>query len=194
MSAKAEARREARTRLAALTSAERAAASAAIAAAVWTVPAVAAARSLLLYASTTEEADTDAIAAEAVRRGIEVVYPRCVVETLAMTLHCVAAPEPGRLLRTGAYGLREPDAAACAEVRADSIDVALVPGLAWDRRGTRLGRGAGYYDRLFAVPGWRAARVGLFFAVQELGTLPADPWDAPLDATVTEREVWLRAE
>jgi 5-formyltetrahydrofolate cyclo-ligase len=69
------------------------------------------------------------------------------------------------------------------------VDVALVPGLAWDRRGARLGRGAGYYDRLFLRPSWRGFRCGLFFAAQEFDRLPANRMDAPLDAVVTEREI-----
>jgi 5-formyltetrahydrofolate cyclo-ligase len=72
----------------------------------------------------------------------------------------------------------------------EEVDAALVPGLGWDRSGGRIGRGAGYYDRLFADPEWRGFRCGLFFAAQEADVLPTDPWDAPLDAVVTEREVW----
>jgi 5-formyltetrahydrofolate cyclo-ligase len=93
-------------------------------------------------------------------------------------------------LRPGNYGIREPDPARCQEVGPAEIDATLVPGLAWDRRGTRLGRGAGYYDRMFARPDWRGFRCGIFFALQEMEEIPADPWDQPLQAVVTEREVW----
>lgn len=189
MSAKAAARATARARLRALTPAERAAAAARIAELVWTVPAVARARTLLLYASAPEEVDTDGVAEEAARRGVEVLYPRCLVETRAMRLHHAGGAEPLGLLRPGAYGLREPDPARCPEVEPGRVDVALVPGLAWDRAGRRLGRGAGYYDRLFADPRWRAPRCGLFFAAQELPAVPADPWDVPLDVVVTEESV-----
>jgi 5-formyltetrahydrofolate cyclo-ligase len=47
----------------------------------------------------------------------------------------------------------------------------------------------GYYDRLFARPGWRGFRCGIFFAEQEVPIVPSDPWDAPLDAVVTQLEV-----
>jgi 5-formyltetrahydrofolate cyclo-ligase len=66
------------------------------------------------------------------------------------------------------------------------VDAALVPGLAWDRDGRRLGRGAGYYDRLLASPGWRAFRCGVFFAGQEVARVPVEAWDVRLDAVVTE--------
>lgn len=183
---KDQVRRAVRARLRALTPAERAQAGAEIARRVWMVPEVAEAKKLLLFASLPEEVPTDAIAEEARRRGIEVIYPRCLPATRELALHRTRGPEE---LRAGQFGIREPDADACPIVRIEEIDAALLPGLAWDRRGGRLGRGAGYYDRLLADPGWRALRCGLFFAVQEVETVPTDPWDVPLDAVVTEREI-----
>ncbi len=178
-------RRELRARLRVLSPREREEAGNEIAQRVWTIPEVADARVLLLYAALPEEVPTDAIAEEAWRRGITVAYPRCVTDTRAMTLHALQKLEE---LKAGSYGIREPDEAACPRVRTEEIDAALVPGLGWDREGGRIGRGAGYYDRLFADPRWRGFRCGLFFAAQEAAALPVDPWDAPLDAVVTERE------
>lgn len=185
---KSEARELARLRAASIPPASRDLAGEAIARLVWTVPEVAAARVLLLYASLSTEVHTDAIAEEARRRGITVVYPRCLIDTREMSLHSV---ESAAALGAAAYGIREP-AADCPLVQVGEIDAALVPGLAWDRSGARLGRGAGYFDRLFAHPGWRGFRCGLFLAEQELSSLPTDAWDAGLDAVVTEREVWRR--
>lgn len=184
---KDEARREARERLRALDAAARALASGEAARRVWTVPEVAEARVLLLYAHLPGEVETDAIAREAARRGIVVTYPRCLPETREMALHRVGATEQ---LLPGAYGIREPDGLVCPLVSAEEVDAALVPGLAWDRAGRRLGRGAGYYDRLFALPRWRGFRCGLFFAAQEMDAVPAEAWDAAMHAVVTEREVW----
>jgi 5-formyltetrahydrofolate cyclo-ligase len=185
MTEKEALRAAARARLATLAPEARAAESAAAAERVWDLPEIAGARTLLLFASLADEVDTACVAAEARRRGIEVVYPRC-LPGYAMALHAVAADDA--LLR-GRFGIREPDAASCPVRRAEGIDAALVPGLAWDRRGGRLGRGAGYYDRLFADPGWRGFRCGFFFAAQEAPSLPAEPWDVALDAIVTGREV-----
>jgi len=188
---KAELRAEARRRLRALAPDAKAAAVAEIGRRVWEVPEVAAARTLLLFADLPEEVSTDAIAAEALRRGLTVVYPRTLPETRGMTLHRVDSIDH---LRTGSYGIREPDVARCPEVAEESVDAALVPGLAWDRRGSRLGRGAGYYDRLFGNPAWRGFRCGIFFSRQEVESIPTEPWDLSLDAVVTEGEVWLREE
>lgn len=186
---KPELRAEARRRLRALAPVARAAAEAEIARRVWTVPEVAAARVLLLFADLPEEVHTDTIAAEALRRGISLVYPRTDPATRTMTLHRVASLAD---LRAGNYGIREPAPELAVDVAVGDVDVALVPGLAWDRAGNRLGRGAGYYDRMFARPDWRGFRCGIFFAFQEADAVPAEPWDLPLDAVVTEAEVWRR--
>lgn len=186
---KQELRAEARRRLRALDPATRAGAEAEIARRVWTVPEVAAARTLLLFADLPEEVHTDTIAAEALRVGVTLVYPLTRPDSRTMTLHRVTSLAE---LRTGNYGIREPALDVCAEVAAEQVDVALVPGLAWDRSGNRLGRGAGYYDRMFARPDWRGFRCGIFFAHQEADTIAPEAWDLPLDAVVTEREVWRR--
>lgn len=185
MIGKPELRAEARERLRGLREAERASASAAIARRLWSLPEVASARTLLLFASLRGEVDTDPIAREAARRGLTLVYPRCLAVSRSMDLHLVAGTDE---LTGGSYGIREP-LPSCPRVDVEGVDVALVPGLAWDRGGTRMGRGAGYYDRLFQREEWRGFRCGLFFAVQEFPVLPHDSWDAPLDAVVTEREL-----
>ena len=180
---KDELRRESRRRLRDLLPGARAAAETEIARLVWTVPEIAAARTLLLYAHLASEVSTDAIALEALTRGVHVVFPRVLPDTRALDLHTVAEPDA---LRIGAYGIREPDPERCARVPVEAVDAVLVPGLAWDRRGGRLGRGAGYYDRLFALPQWRGFRCGVFYAAQRAPRVPTDPWDVPLDAVVTE--------
>jgi 5-formyltetrahydrofolate cyclo-ligase len=187
MTTKPAIRAEARRLLRALPADERAAANAEIARRVWTVAEVAAARTLLLFADLPEEVSTDAIAAEALRRGVALAYPRIQPETREMTLHRVASLDE---LTPASYGIREPDSARAPLVSPLDVDAVLVPGLAWDRHGGRLGRGAGYYDRLFAHEAWRGFRCGIFFAFQEVERVPAEPWDVPLQAVVTEREVW----
>lgn len=175
-------RREARHRLARMSEAERAAASATISELVWTLPEAAGARVMFIYASLPGEVDTDVIAEEARVRGIVLTYPRCLPETRAMVIHRV---DHDAELRQGSFRIREPDP-VCPVVEVGDVDIALVPGLAWDRLGTRLGRGEGYYDRLFKRPSWRGFRCGLFYSVQEFERLPANRMDAPLDAVITE--------
>jgi len=65
----------------------------------------------------------------------------------------------------------------------------LVPVVAWDQTGTRLGRGGGFYDRLFAKLDPGIVRVGLAYEFQQIEDLPRDPWDVPLHYVITERQV-----
>jgi 5-formyltetrahydrofolate cyclo-ligase len=95
--------------------------------------------------------------------------------------------EPGAPLGRGQWGIREPTADA-AEVEPDIL---LVPLLAFDRAGHRIGYGAGYYDLTIARLRARKAvmAVGVAFAVQEVATVPATARDARLDLVLTEREM-----
>ncbi|HET7275819.1 MAG TPA: 5-formyltetrahydrofolate cyclo-ligase [Longimicrobiaceae bacterium] len=154
---------------------------------VWTVPEIAAARVILLYSAMPDEVPTAAIAAEARSRRIVVTYPRCIPATREMAIHRVQHPDQ---LRPGEYGILEPTEINCPLADINDIDAAIVPGVAWDKNGGRLGRGAGYYDRLFAHPDWRAFRCGIFFARQEVTAIPMEDWDSPLDAVITENEVF----
>ena len=91
------------------------------------------------------------------------------------------------------YGIPEPciDLADC--LPPDQLDMVLIPLLAFDPRGNRIGSGGGWYDRTFA---YRLQRgpckpllVGIAYAFQQLDTITPEPWDVPLDAVVTERGI-----
>jgi 5-formyltetrahydrofolate cyclo-ligase len=85
----------------------------------------------------------------------------------------------------GPFGIRQP----AADLPELIPHIVLVPLVAFNRRGVRLGQGGGHYDRYFsAYP--RPWRLGLAWSVQEMDALEADEWDAPLDAIVTEKE-WI---
>jgi 5-formyltetrahydrofolate cyclo-ligase len=94
------------------------------------------------------------------------------------------------LVRTR-FGIDEP-APAARTVAATRLDVVCVPLIAFDRTGTRLGHGAGYYDSTFAFRGPRRTRpllVGLAHAFQCVPHLDRQPWDVPLDLVVTDDEI-----
>jgi 5-formyltetrahydrofolate cyclo-ligase len=93
----------------------------------------------------------------------------------------------GEPLATGVWGIREPK----PEAAMVDPDILLVPLLAFDRAGYRIGYGAGYYDLTLAQLRARKAviAVGLAFAAQEVAAVPATPRDALLDLVLTEREV-----
>ncbi|MHA7838159.1 MAG: 5-formyltetrahydrofolate cyclo-ligase [bacterium] len=99
-------------------------------------------------------------------------------------------------LRRGRYGVREPDEAVAARALEPGALV-LVPGLAFDRRGGRLGRGGGYYDRALARLGGGAERpllVGVAFDFQRVERVPMSGHDVFVDAVVSEEGLFLAGE
>ena len=101
---------------------------------------------------------------------------------------------PGEPLVENRFGIPEPDVDASTRLRPDQLDFVVVPLVAFDARGQRLGMGGGWYDRSFAFRRAQAATprlVGAAFAVQQAGAIPTAPWDVPLDAVCTESETFL---
>jgi len=90
-------------------------------------------------------------------------------------------------LREGNMGILEPRHEVIRPVRADKMDAWLVPGLAFDEHGNRLGRGMGYFDRLLC--GARGVKIGLAYDFQLMEEVPSEPHDVRLDFIVTETRV-----
>lgn len=86
----------------------------------------------------------------------------------------------------GAFCIREP--AEGEEVQPQEVDLALVPGIAFDRQGYRIGYGRGYYDRLLGKLG--GLKVGVCYQFQLLEEVPRDSWDVPVDLVVTEEKTY----
>jgi 5-formyltetrahydrofolate cyclo-ligase len=134
------------------------------------------------YAPLGGEVDPALFEQAALARRCDLALPHVVdrATPLRFLLHA-----PDAKLVSGPFGLRQP-AADAPEITPDII---LTPLVGFDRRGNRLGQGAGHYDRAFAqFP--HAWRVGLAWSVQEVDALPCDPWDVPLHAIATEKE-WI---
>ena len=95
-------------------------------------------------------------------------------------------------LECGHYGIRAPKEGLIRSIPPEEIDVVVVPVVAFDRQGHRLGYGGGYYDRFLpGVP--RAMRIGVAFARQIVAEIPADPYDVGMDRIVTEKEIIVPA-
>lgn len=86
----------------------------------------------------------------------------------------------------GRFGIAEPEPTS-EIVRLESLKGALIPGLAFDREGGRLGRGKGFYDRTLA--GFRGLKIGVGFSLQLVEGIPMDDWDVRMDAVITEQSV-----
>ena len=144
---------------------------------------LASARTVSLYAATAREVPvTGALPSFAAARR-RAAFPR--VEGDELVLHEVA---DASALQPGYRGIAEPPASA-PRVEPGEVDAFVVPGLRFDRRGRRLGRGGGHYDRLLANARADAIRIGICYADAVTDELPSESWDEPMDVVVSDREV-----
>lgn len=150
-----------------------------------TFPQFQTARTILAYLSIRQEPDLSFLwrtPSRSIRWGL----PRCVGKDLVF--HNCDPTNPSHF-QTGAYGIQEP-LSELPVIQPETVDLILVPAVACDRRGYRLGYGAGYYDRLFAQPQWaKIPAIGIVFHFALLPALPQDPWDFPLQGVCTEQEL-----
>lgn len=94
---------------------------------------------------------------------------------------------PGQPLACGRFGVLEP--AQGEPELPETPAIAFLPVVAWDRSGTRLGRGGGFFDRLLARLQPIPLCVGLAYEFQEVAELPRDPWDVPVQFVITEKGI-----
>lgn len=117
-----------------------------------------------------------------ISEGRSLCLPRVAVD--GITLEAMRVPDI-LAVRPGFRGIMEPDEERCAPVPMEEIDAVLVPGLAFDQQGRRLGRGGGHYDRLLArLPG-DCVTIGLAYDWQVVDSVPAEAWDQPVDWLAT---------
>lgn len=178
-------RRALRTQRRALSPAQQAAASTAVAAMVAALPAFRYARRIGFYLAHGGELDPAPLRQRAQRLGKGCYLP--VLHPLGHNrLHFVAWREGEPLVRNR-FGIQEPRLQRPVPIW--SLDLILVPLVAFDAQGNRLGQGAGFYDRTLALRrrGHRPLLIGLAHGFQQVPLLPTAPWDVPLDGIATER-------
>ncbi|MDH4228627.1 MAG: 5-formyltetrahydrofolate cyclo-ligase [Nitrospirota bacterium] len=141
------------------------------------------ARTLLVYAHIGSEVRTSALMARALLTGKRLVLPRVAGDRLL--LFQVKNPVHD-LAPAGRWGIPEPKD-TCAPVEPDQVDMFLLPGLAFDPAGNRLGYGRGFFDRLLGgCPGYKVA---LALDGQIVETVPVGPGDCPVDAVISPTRV-----
>jgi 5-formyltetrahydrofolate cyclo-ligase len=139
------------------------------------------ARTVIAYIAGENEIPTAALVEDIVTSGRQLYLPQSAHGERFVHWR------PGEALASGRGGVLEP--LAGTPLQPDTPALALVPLVAWDRHGTRLGRGGGFYDRIFAGALRSILRVGLAYEFQQSPELPREPWDVPLDYVITERRI-----
>ncbi|MEW4563428.1 5-formyltetrahydrofolate cyclo-ligase [Bremerella sp. JC770] len=140
----------------------------------------------LVYVSVRKEVQTMNILEYVLRERGQVVVPYCLADGQLGLFRLTELEQ----LETGAYGIREPIAALRAKRTAspESIDTIVMPGVAFDRRGNRIGYGKGYFDRLLPRLRDDCTKIGLAFDCQVFPEVPSEPHDVPVDHLITETQ------
>ncbi len=142
------------------------------------------ARAIMAYASFGSEVETKEIIDACFVAGKEVALP--IVDRRGLLV--------GRIwesteLSPNAFGIPEPPREKSNLLDAKTIDLIIVPGVAFDRLGRRIGYGGGYYDRFLGSVRPDAAKIALAFEIQIVDRVPVGERDSPVDVIVTESEV-----
>lgn len=135
---------------------------------------------ICVYVSLPDEVDTTTLLRAFIHQKKTVVVPR--VAGKELKLHRIRTL---RDLRKGSFGIAEAKR-SCPEVETSYVDLFIVPGVAFDRKGYRLGRGRGYYDRLLSHV--QVPKIGLAYSFQIVPRLPHKEYDIPMDIVITEHE------
>ncbi|MFA4843189.1 MAG: 5-formyltetrahydrofolate cyclo-ligase [Candidatus Omnitrophota bacterium] len=137
------------------------------------------AKNIMFYVSFDGEVKTQGMIKEAIRLGKTIAVPVCTKNRMLEA--CLL--EVGAKLVRGPYGTWEPASQRC--LNSKTIDLVVVPGLAFDKRGNRLGRGRGYYDRFLGKLKAKSASVGLAFDFQILPAVPATKKDVAVQRVIS---------
>lgn len=144
------------------------------------------ATTVMLYMPLATEVDVTPIALRCFRRGQMVCVPK--VDWNKRDMHPVEVTSlDDHVMDCDEHGVRVPK--NCRQVPIGMIDLILVPGLAFDPRGNRLGRSAGYFDRFLAKVKSSVTKIGVAFDQQIVDNLPTKPHDVAMDIVVTDRRV-----
>lgn len=141
---------------------------------------------VMIFLSMPDEIDTGAIALAAWQTGKTVAVPSVSWEHRRLTPIVITSLEAG--VTWDRHGVPEPPEHG-EPVPIEMLDLIVVPALAFDRTGQRLGRGGGFYDRLLAHDECHAVTFGIAFNEQLVDSLPAEPHDHPVDMLATDEHV-----
>lgn len=145
-----------------------------------------AAEKVFIYYSVGSEVNTVKIINDAIERGKRVALPKCTDNKGNMDFYFVKSIFSS--LTDGMFSLKEPDVSVCERAVPGESDLCVVPALAFDKSGYRLGYGGGYYDRYLSV--FNGKKIGLCYEECLCNMLPSDKYDIKVDMIITDRKIY----
>jgi 5-formyltetrahydrofolate cyclo-ligase len=139
---------------------------------------------VVVYLDFKHEVNTDIIINHCILHNKKVYVPICIPETHEI---CISRITNLDELQSGYFGIREPKSEYIRLSDSSLIDLVLVPGVAFDSDGNRIGFGAGYYDRFMKRLSPMAVKAALAYSFQVVDMIPSDEYDIPVDYIITEK-------
>ena len=141
---------------------------------------------MLFYAAIRSEVQTEHMIVEALDMGKTVLLPKVNSQDKRLTKHVINGLHE---MTPGYMGIPEPNVSEDRKVKLNEIDIVVIPGTGFDKKGNRLGYGGGYYDRLLADTEKEIPKAALAFEEQIVDDIPAEPHDMKMDIIVTDKRV-----
>ncbi|MEX2104238.1 MAG: 5-formyltetrahydrofolate cyclo-ligase [Bacilli bacterium] len=145
--------------------------------------------SVLFFSSFRDEVDLWSVMDHSWQMGKTILLPKMTKDTNALDLFEV---DNKKQLKPGQWGILEPDPTQTQPIDPKRVSLVIMPGVAFDRHGNRLGYGKGFYDRLLMRIPHHVKRIAVAYHCQLIDEVPTEPHDKKLDGLITEREtIWF---
>ena len=142
--------------------------------------------SILIYYPFRSEVDTTIVIKKALKDGRNIILPR--ISGLRLELFYV--DDPKKQLKKGVYDIMEPNAVLCRKARISDIDLAIVPGVGFDKNLNRLGYGGGFYDKLLLCIPKGVKKIAFCFDIQIIDRIPVSKDDIKVDLLITDTGIY----
>ena len=146
--------------------------------------------SILIYLPIRNEVNTQSIIEKSWQQKKTVLIPVCLPDRTLLLSELRSFDD----VEKGFFNIPEPKPETLRPIPVDQVDIAILPGLAFDYRGQRLGYGGGYFDTLLPLLKPGCTKIALAYDFQLLDKIPASGYDAAVDIIITEKKVYLASD
>ncbi|HEY4663068.1 MAG TPA: 5-formyltetrahydrofolate cyclo-ligase [Candidatus Humimicrobiaceae bacterium] len=141
---------------------------------------------ILIYYPFRSEIDTTIVIKKALKDGKNIILPQVSDQQLELFY----VNDPKKQLKKGAYGILEPNTVLCRKAKISDIDLAIVPGVGFDKNLNRLGYGGGFYDKLLLRIPKGVKKIALCFDIQVIDSIPVSKDDIKVDLLITDTGIY----